>query len=59
MPYRLHITKALQTSMTNKEKNKTVVHQLNLAKTKEEYPNNIIENVSSSWNESNSEANID
>lgn len=54
-----HITKALQTSMTNKEKNKTVVHQLNFAKTKEEYPNNIIENVPSSWNESNSDANID
>ena len=54
-----HITKALQTSMTNKEKNKTVVHQLNFAKTKEEYPNNIIENIPSSWNESNSEVNID
>lgn len=54
-----HITKALQTSMTNKEKNKTVVHQLNFAKTKEEYPNNIIENVPSFWNESNSEVNID
>ena len=54
-----HIAKALQTSMTNKEKNKTVVHQLNFAKTKEEYPNNIIENVSSFWNESDSEVNID
>lgn len=54
-----HIAKALQTSMTNKEKNKAVVHQLNFAKTKEEYPNNIIENVPSFWNESDLEVNID
>lgn len=53
-----HIAKALQTSITNKEK-KAVVHQLNFAKTKEVYPNNIIENAPSSWNESSFEANID
>ena len=54
-----HIAKALQTSITNKEKNKAVIHQLNFAKTKEEYPNNIIENVPSFWDEPSSETSID
>ena len=54
-----HIAKALQTSITNKEKNKAVIHQLNFAKTKEEYPNNIIENAPSFWDEPSSETSID
>ena len=54
-----HIAKALQTSITNKEKNKAVIHQLNFAKTKEEYPNNIIENAPSFWDEPSLEANVD
>ena len=54
-----HIAKALQTSITNKEKNKAVIHQLNFAKTKEEYPNNIIENAPSFRDEPSLEANVD
>ena len=54
-----HIAKALQTSITNKEKNKAVVHQLNFAKTKEDFPNNIIENAPSFGDEPSLEPNID
>lgn len=53
-----HIAKALQTSIT-KEKSKTVVHQLDFLKTKEAYPNNIVENVSSVWDKPDLEPNVD
>ena len=52
-----HIAKALLTSIV-KGNNKTIVHQLNFVKTKEKYPDKIIENVSS-WNEPVPEINID
>ena len=54
-----HIAKALQTSIKAKEEKKVVIHQLDFAKTKEEYPNKIIENAPSFWDKPCLDPNID